>query len=292
MQALLKWMTAAPVRTVAVVTVLGAVRLLDVLSGGVIALVALRHGASWAAGVASAAAALLALVGLATGRGVWVLVVPALAMWLPSLALGALLRRTVSLSLTVQAACAVACAGVIAFLGFTPDPEGVWRKWLADAFLPLLEGVGGKTDAIDLTALARLATGMMATSFLLLVTLALIVGRFWQAVLDNPGGFGREFRAFANGRVATLIVSVIFVAAPLTKNLMLENVAIVLIVPFLYQGLAVAHAMVWNRGLHGAWLTPLYLGLVLLPLPTVAALAGVGYLDNWFSFRAAAGRNG
>ena len=43
--------------------------------------------------------------------------------------------------------------------------------------------------------IAPVLTGLLAALLQILSLLSLILGRYWQAVLYNPGGFGREFRA-------------------------------------------------------------------------------------------------
>ena len=58
----------------------------------------------------------------------------------------------------------------------------------------------------------------------------------------------------------------------------------------LFQGLAVAHAVVRGRKLSGGWLVALYLLLLVPPHLALPVLAGAGLLDGWLGFRARAGR--
>jgi len=60
-----------------------------------------------------------------------------------------------------------------------------------------------------------------------------------------------------------------------------KDLVIVLVLLYMLQGLAVAHASVAARGVNAAWLVALY--FVLMMVPMVVAIAGL--LDTWVELR-------
>jgi hypothetical protein len=112
----------------------------------------------------------------------------------------------------------------------------------------------------------------------------LILGRYWQALLYNPGGFGREFRAirFPKG-VMLALLAVMFVAPFMGLH------ALILLplcsVAFMFAGLALIHELVAQKRLANFWLVGLY--VTLLPFmhligPLLVVLAIV---DSLIDFR-------
>ncbi|MDH3560941.1 MAG: hypothetical protein OEN52_08315, partial [Gammaproteobacteria bacterium] len=59
---------------------------------------------------------------------------------------------------------------------------------------------------------------------------------------------------------------------------------IVLLVPYLFVGLAVVHGVVAQTGRGNGWLIAVYIMLAILPQATLL-LAGGGLLDTWIDFR-------
>ena len=128
----------------------------------------------------------------------------------------------------------------------------------------------------------------------LLLMVTLLLARFAHAVLDNPGGFGREFRTLQVGRGALIASAVLGVAAMVLGGdigALAGDVMGPVTVMLGFQGLAVAHAVVRERGTPTGWLVALYLLLVVPPNLAVPVVAVTGLLDGWVDFRARARRS-
>jgi hypothetical protein len=110
----------------------------------------------------------------------------------------------------------------------------------------------------------------------------LLLGRWWQALLFNPGGFRPEFHQLRLGRPLALLALALFGAAVLSGWPVLSNLVLVLGTLYSVQGIAVAHALVFKLRLSPAWLLLLYLFLVPLLSQLVMAL---GIADAWADFR-------
>jgi uncharacterized protein YybS (DUF2232 family) len=54
---------------------------------------------------------------------------------------------------------------------------------------------------------------------------------------------------------------------------------------YLFQGLAVVHAVNASLGLKAGWLIVIYVLLALVPQQAIAVLGLLGYMDAWFDVR-------
>ena len=114
----------------------------------------------------------------------------------------------------------------------------------------------------------------------LMVTICLMIGRWWQSLLYNPGGFQQEFHNLRiDPRVMTLLLGVILVGLmdipPLDRWLPLFC-----IVPML-AGLAIAHYMVAKKTMGTPWLVLIY-ATVLMMAPAIILL---GLTDSLLDLR-------
>lgn len=267
------------------IVALGAVMpLLFWLSGAVIALVTLRRGiAEGLLITGGAAAVLLPLYGLAVGSPMAILQ-PIALLWVPVLALAQILRQTVSLAATLQLAGVLAGLGVLAFYGLHGDPAEFWQgtlQALADVFSA---GSPGPEWQLAAEQLAPRLTGLWIANMLGIVLLCLLLGRWWQALLYNPGGFREEFHSLRLTRWFAVLVLALVVGSMVTPPGIVSDLASVMGAVFLLQTLAVMHAIAAMRGWHVGWLIGAYLILPLMLRP--AALLGLA--DSFVDFRARA----
>jgi hypothetical protein len=267
----------------------------SILSAAVVALVTLREGTKSGLTVAGLAA-------LACGALAFVLFpdpVPVLGfvlvLWVPVWGLALFLRTSRSLDLTVVAAM---LTGLLIAMAYSLQITAAeWQELLA----PLGEGLqqSGMLDAAQgdtfTAALAQWMPGLLAAAFFAQMVLALLIARWWQAKLYNPGGFGAEFHELRLHR------AVAFLALPLLAVLVLgieggwplvRYLGPLLTVGYFFQGLAVAHGVVAKSKLHRGWLYGLYALLLLAMGYTVLVLATVGYTDAWLDYRARVSRTG
>ena len=259
------------------------------LSAATVALVTLRLGAREGFAVLAAAGLTLALLGLLAGDLAVPMSVGALVLWLPVWVLALILRGSRSLALTLQAAAGFGAIAVLAaHLLSGGDPVGWWAPRIGAILGPLLAEQG--MDAGEyVPELARWMTALSAAALVLGVLLSLLLARAWQAGLYNPGGFGEEFRGLRLGwRFALAALAVIALTqlpvpglAPLASDLVPA-----LLVVYLLQGLALAHAIVRRRQAHRGWLIGLYLLLLFAAPQLVPLLALLGWLDAWIDVRA------
>ncbi len=263
-----------------------------VVSGATVALVTLRRGAAegaWLMALAGLGA--VALTGLALGTP-WPMLDALPVYWLPLWLLALVLRATVSLSRTFQAAALLGLLGVAGFYLALGDPA-VWWGGVLGQWEQALASLAPSSQPADRATLEQLLTllrewapylpGQAVGAALLFVLAGLLLGRWYQSLLFNPGGFRLEFHELRLGRPLAALTLTLFGAATLSGWPPLGNTALVLSLLYTVQGVALVHAMAFRRRLSPAWLLLFYL-LLLVP-PLSQGVMALGVADAWADFR-------
>lgn len=271
---------------------LGILPGVSLLSGALLALIELVRGPLQAFLVGAVAAALLAVLGLLTNHNPLAALIqplggPLLGIWIPVLLLAFVLRRSRSLSLTLTVASLVGCLVVVGQMLLMAQPIEFWKHLLGQALaqLQVMHGAKAKYWQEAVVHMARLMPGVSAAGGVFGVMVMVMLGRYAQARLVRPGAFGEEFRRLSLGYSVTIIASLLLVVRLAYPNLMLQNVAIVILAMFAFQGLAVIHALFKTRAWPGYGLVILYVLIVLFPLWLLGLVSAAGLVDNWFDFR-------
>lgn len=138
--------------------------------------------------------------------------------------------------------------------------------------------------------LAPVLTGLMAALLQLLSLFCLLLARYWQALLYNPGGFGREFRAV---RLPAPIAVALLVGIFLLPALSIELAMLTPLcsVPLAFAGVALLHGLVAQQRLGRFWLVGLYVSLLLFMQLVYPLLVVLAVVDSLFDFRGRAARN-
>ncbi len=299
MRALAAYVMKGPLSAILIATAFALVSLIPVLgmlsifSGAAVALVTLRHGAKQGLLVIAGAAVLTGLF-LQLMLGAMVLGgVFALVMWLPLWALALVLRRTMSWSITLDTAVAMSVLGVLLVYLIAGDPVQMWQQLLNSVLDTLIAQGGGAAELElfreQLPAISRWMTGMLAGAGVLTLLAGIMIARWWQSTLYNPGGFRQEFYGLRLSRIAavtvlaTLLVSFLGLGA---LSAMAGDLMIVAVVVYSVAGLALVHSIIAGTGKHVGWLVALYVLMFFMPPHVMLVLAAVALADSWLDFRA------
>lgn len=261
-----------------------------ILGGAAVALVTLRRGGSeglLAIILASLGTAVLALPVFATLIPVAGIV---FLFWLPLWLLAITLRNSISLAWTLQVSAVLGGLMVASFYLLLDDPGSWWLGVLNEVFRPVLKEADLNIDEAALnelmTVLAPLMPGLMATNLLASLLFALLLGRWWQALLYNPGGFRNEFHQLRLGRqIAVIALSVIGLALIIDVPLLI-NLALILGLIYALQGVALVHGMAGKADLAWGWLAGFYVLLIIALPQLVILLCLMGIVDAWVDLRA------
>jgi hypothetical protein len=126
--------------------------------------------------------------------------------------------------------------------------------------------------------------GLFASSLMFGTMMSLFLGRWWQAVFYNPGGFAKEFQSLNLGKIAALIAFAIIIVAMVMNNVFAFALLTVVFVLYLTQGLSLMHALINIRQLNTAWLFVVYLIMFFIP-HVVLLLVFAGLVDPWIDIR-------
>jgi hypothetical protein len=265
---------------------------LTYLASGILALTTLRMGPKEGLKVVVATMAVFTLTAAWLFGQFEIALLFLLSSWLPVFLAVLVLGYTRSLAAGIVAAVGIGLIFVLAMYTFVAEPALWWQQTLQPLMEALLQQPGWSLSQSDtqtlITEMAGILTGIAAAGVTLNVILGLVIGRAWQAMLYNPGGFADEFRQLKLGKkfaaiaVALMIISVLPVSEQL--SLLVDCLPAVLIA-FAVQGLAVVHALIKQRQKPGFWLVIVYLLLVVMMPQMVVILATTGVLEQWMNFR-------
>lgn len=261
--------------------------IIGLLSSAAISLITLRLG--WQQGLRTALPASLVLIVLSflLLNDPLPALLPTLGQWLLALLLASVLQHSSSWRQALSVVFAITVAGILLFYLVVSDVEAFWKALMQPlAELSIMQQQFPDLDlskAID--SAAKLATGMAAALFSLGLTLSLMIGRHWQAVLYNPGGFGQEIRELRLSRAMGLSMIVLITAALLTGTPLLIDMVFAGLAVFLFQGIALTHGIHQQRQMHHGWLIGFYVLLALMPMRFGLLLATFGIIDSIADFR-------
>ena len=132
--------------------------------------------------------------------------------------------------------------------------------------------------------IAPVLTGLIAALLQIVSVLSLIVGRYWQALLYNPGGFGREFRAIRFPFLPAMLLLACMLLGPNLGSQM-AMLTPLCSVPLVFAGLALIHGLVAQKRLARFWLVGLYVTLLLFMQLIYPLLVVLAIVDSLIDFR-------
>jgi len=264
--------------------------LTNYLGAAVVSLVTLRIGVSQGLLVMVAAMLVTVLFYQFMGVPPATIAVTVLMLWVPCWLISLVLRRTVSLAGAMLAAAVLGLVALALIYAVAGDPAPWWYEHLSLIRSTLEEaGLFPHDVSVDvlLQDLSRLMTGVVVASLALGAVCSLLVGRWWQAMLVNPGGLHSEFCSLRFPQstglmVLGLMVVTQFIQGPASD--MAAQGVLVMLVPYLFAGLAVLHGLVALHGRGKGWLIAVYALLGIIP-QTALLLSGLGLVDTWVDFR-------
>ena len=257
------------------------------IGGAIIGLATLRYGATeglvvLAGSTAVFAAAMWALAGSIVPAAIFVVVTG-----VPSLALCALLRATASQGFVLVAATLAAGVAIAVLYLSVPDPV----EWWLDVFEAFLATRTGGVDprAFDqLSELLRAVVTGLPIAVMVTSICIVFLARWAHAALDNPGGFGREFRALRVGRrfaAVAGVVAIVALFAALPGVGVGHDLLMLIVAACAIQGIALVHGLVAQRRGARAWIIAMYASLLLVTPAAVLALSVAGFSDAWLDYR-------
>ncbi len=207
-----------------------------------------------------------------------------LAALLGSFACAAVLRQTVSWPATLLGAslCGLITGGVL--LLFAGDYIAMIKQVVDDIFAQWQAQMAEQGTSLPIgPPTAEFIAGVFALINACTVVVCVLLARYWQAQLYNPGGFRQEFHRIR------LPVSLALPLALISVACLLQGAgwivwAYLAALPLLVAGISLVHGMVAIKQWKTRWLVVFYSLLVLInPVKELVILAGM--IDSWANFR-------
>ena len=249
--------------------------------------------------ISAAAVALVTLrQGVASGGWLvfWTLLPAVVVSWLSGdpgsvllllgvFVLAVVLRATVSLALAVAASALVGLISGGGLLLIGAD----FLAQLAEVFAALLEQLQSNVateESMDLVLSAPSTVqiaGILAAGNAVTAVFSLLLARYWQALLYNPGGFREEFHALRLPPLWTTGLGLLALAV-WAQEPWVSGWALVVSVPLMFCGFSLVHAYAAASGRGVSSLVIFYL-LWLFVDPVKGLLLGCVVADAWIDFR-------
>lgn len=247
----------------------------------------------------SAAAVGLVILRKGVGSGAWLLawgLLPAgtlvfvygdsgpLTLLLGAAALAVVLRLTVNLSLAILASVPVGLLSAVLLMAlggqYLEQMVTYFGEFMATLEQQLSQGgeavVLARPDALQIA-------GMLGAGNAMVTVFCLLLARYWQAALYNPGGFGQEFRVLYYPPAVSLALA-LGALALWSVGVSYQTWAMICVVPLVFTGLALVHARAALSGQGRGWLTGFYVAWLLFD-PVKLVVVGVAIADSWLKFR-------
>ncbi len=234
----------------------------------------------------------LALIGAAVFAYL-IFAVPQLALfvvflvWLPAWIVASILRQTVSMAYSLQVLTAICLAAVAMIYAVYPSFGEFWREPLDVMVAQLAE----QSDELNLSDLKQtqdwvidFMPGLFASSILFGTLISLFLGRWWQAVFYNPGGFGEEFRSLNLGKLSAIIAIAIMLMAMVTGSVFAIAMVSVAFVLYSIQAMSIMHSVAKVRKLNTVWIFFAYMVMLFIP-HLVLLLILLSIADPWLDIR-------
>lgn len=193
-----------------------------------------------------------------------------------------LLKRYGSWSLVLQVAavvCVVVVAGAHIVYG---DVVQMWQSYISEVIQhsSMFENV--QISSASLHAIASVATGVELLFAMVAIMLKLVVARWWQASIFNPGGLRKELLQVRLDKLVLLLFVLLMVLALAYKTFVPIDLLLPLLGAYILAGLSVLHF--WLASYRHALLALVgfYIAVAMVPavLLMVAVFAAVDSVVN------------
>lgn len=256
----------------------------SIVSSASVALVTLRRGATEGLIVLACSTAIAAVLGFFLLGNYQFVLLYGMVLWVPVWLISIILREGRYLSLAIEVAVLLGVLGVVGFYLYNAEPATMWKNILSQMVPP-------KAPVEDiqhtLGVLSHYMTGIIAAASVFGLLFGLFLGRWWQALLYNPGGFKQEFLSLNTHPRLAIGSIVVVVVASASSGVISEvswNIAILLFVLYTFIGTAVLHT-VFAAMKMGRFIVPMfYITLFLIP-HAMLPVALVGLCDTWMNLR-------
>jgi hypothetical protein len=203
-----------------------------------------------------------------------------------------ILRATSSWSVVLDSLALISVAVIILIHLYYPDMAQFREHWLKNYFELLQQaakdffiaiGMSNSSIVNILNKLKDLTAGITTLMFSSQALLFLLLARWWQDAMFNPGGLRKELKTIRLSKVCA-IVFIVGLFAAFQHIVMMQNAIIILFMIFALAGFSLMHYIITAKKIN-FWLVGfVYIALSIFP-KSMVFLVLAGLLDAFFDFR-------
>ena len=286
MKALGSYLLSGNFKSVAMVSLLTILSLLFpplsyIISGTPVGLVTLRKGAGAGLHLLFGVFLVASLFGYFIKMGSGLGAAFAASVWLPVWISSIALRITGSHGLTLLVTGAIGILFILLMTLFNKEMSDWWQSWINIIIENNFSGAERMQIQEVMDGILPLISGIIGGGIVISLITTVLLARYWQSALFNPGGFREEFYRLLLPRWFTLLTFICLLISLQDMggiSWLCRNIFAILIVMLVFQGIASTHRAVFNRKLSRNWLFVMYFFLFILPQLSIF-LAIFGMVD-------------
>ena len=252
------------------------------ISGAPMGLAALRKGPVTGLQVAAGCLLLTALPAMALNLQPGIPIAFMATVWLPVILCAGLLRNTQSQGLMVLCAGTVGVFFTALIYVMLEDIQTWWLEWF-ELWKQYAESEPARQQLEQAYQLiSPLLSAIFASGFVISLIITMLLARWWQSALFNPGGFRKEFYALRLPRILvfpTLAGLLALLLIPGAASMALRDTVILMLVLYLFQGISVIHGFLYTRARSRVWLIVIYGMFFIMPRFILLFVSCVGIVN-------------
>lgn len=262
-----------------------------IISVAALCLVTLRRGAAEGARVMVGSTVATALIGYVLLGSPVVSLTYLCIMWLPAFLVALVFRETGKFNKALECLVLLGMLAVLGIYLMVDSPSQQWVMGIEGA----IKTISQQQDLLLTEGELRLGiefwshymTGIVVAGSLASLVMSLLLARWWQGLLYNPGGFSEEFAKIRLVPRDAIVFIVLIVAAVSLNNELSEllwNLDIPMLLLFLMVGMSVVQGIVKKKSKGQFFLFAFYVAVFFIPhlmLPIVL----IGLSDVWLDWR-------
>ena len=142
----------------------------------------------------------------------------------------------------------------------------------------------GQDAQLSIALSESMLLGLVATILAIGSMMSLMLARWWQAGVQNPGGFQKEFHGFSiDAKIAVILIVILVVGQFFSQSAQIwVDIAAL---PLIIAGIALVHFAVKLFGQGRQWLAFLYVGMIMVGKPVTLLLVVLGLTDSLIDLR-------
>ncbi|MGB1382796.1 MAG: hypothetical protein ACPH7H_05035 [Porticoccaceae bacterium] len=142
----------------------------------------------------------------------------------------------------------------------------------------------GQDAQLSVALSESMLLGLVATILAIGSMMSLMLARWWQAGVQNPGGFQKEFHSFSiDAKIAVILIVILVVGQFFSQSAQIwVDIAAL---PLIIAGIALVHFAVKLFGQGRQWLAFLYVGMIMVGKPVTLLLVVLALTDSLIDLR-------